>query len=412
MNTPREVLLALFTAALARVNGARVVADYLIQHPLTQPCDLIAMGKAACAMATGALRHDDMIRRGLVITKHGHLDHALCKDTRLVCLESDHPVPGPASLAAGQRLLAWFAESAADSFLFLISGGTSSLVEVLPKGMTLQDLQALNAALLASGGDIGQINRVRRAVSCIKGGRLARYLKGRKALVLLISDVPNDDPRVIGSGLLVPPHDTPDLSGLPAPLPDRLKQSLALTSPAPEDFAAISTAIVARLADAKQAAASAAQQRGYPVTVYETPLAGEAASVGIGIADVLRCARPGIHIWGGETSVSLPPNPGRGGRNQHLALTAASVMAGRDDLYLLAAGTDGTDGPTEDAGALVDGGTIARGQARGFDAQACLARANAGSFLNASGDLIRTGPTGTNVMDLVLGLVRDSLNPL
>ncbi|HKH19318.1 MAG TPA: MOFRL family protein, partial [Gammaproteobacteria bacterium] len=109
-------------------------------------------------------------------------------------------------------------------------------------------------------------------------------------------------------------------------------------------------------------------------------------------------------IWGGETAVTLPSNPGRGGRNQHLALAAALELQGKEKLYMLAAGTDGTDGPTDDAGALVDGNTISRGEANGLDAQDCLRRANGGTFLEASGDLIRTGPSGTNVMDLVIGL--------
>ncbi|NIR62092.1 MAG: hydroxypyruvate reductase, partial [Gammaproteobacteria bacterium] len=131
---------------------------------------------------------------------------------------------------------------------------------------------------------------------------------------------------------------------------------------------------------------------------------GEASACGRALAEALLAADPGVEVWGGEPTVVLPPRPGRGGRAQTLALSAARVLAGHPGVLLLAAGTDGTDGPTEDAGALVDGGTIARGGRDGLDPLACLRGADAGTFLAASGDLIHTGPTGTNVMDLMVGL--------
>jgi len=162
--------------------------------------------------------------------------------------------------------------------------------------------------------------------------------------------------------------------------------------------------ILAGLDHAKQAAAEAGRQIGYTVQIHSEFLDGEAGETGQRLAGVLASSEPGLHLWGGETTVRLPPDPGRGGRNQHLALAAALEIRGRDDLLLLAAGTDGTDGPTEDAGALVDGATLDRAAVEGLDGEGCLARADAGTLLEAAGDLIRTGPTGTNVMDLVLGL--------
>jgi hydroxypyruvate reductase len=155
---------------------------------------------------------------------------------------------------------------------------------------------------------------------------------------------------------------------------------------------------------AKHAAAEVGKGLGLAVHFHERFVEGDAAERGRDLARQLVSGPPGLHVWGGETTVHLPERPGRGGRNTHLALAAALELAGRGDCYLLSAGTDGTDGPTEDAGALVDGGTVERASLDGFDAPEALRRADSGSALEASGDLIQTGPTGTNVMDLMLGL--------
>jgi glycerate 2-kinase len=162
--------------------------------------------------------------------------------------------------------------------------------------------------------------------------------------------------------------------------------------------------ILASLGDARRAAAQRARELGYAVWEHPDLRGGDAYREGLELAQWLLEAPPGVQVWGGETTVRLPDNPGRGGRNQHLALAAATRIAGFPGVYFLAAGTDGTDGPTEDAGALVDGGTLARGREQGLDVESALTRADAGSFLEASGDLVNTGPTGTNVMDLMLGL--------
>jgi hydroxypyruvate reductase len=162
--------------------------------------------------------------------------------------------------------------------------------------------------------------------------------------------------------------------------------------------------IVANLELAQEAAAEYAAALGFPVSVRQTLLSGDAADTGKRLAQELLHGPPGVVIWGGETTVNLPRDPGQGGRNQHLALAAAQEMVGVSDVYLLAAGTDGTDGPTEDAGAVVDGATVARGLLHGESPERSLTRADSGCLLEVSGDLITTGPTGTNVMDLVIGL--------
>lgn len=403
--TPREDLLDIYAAALSRVGGAEAVSAALAAEPLAGPVRLVAIGKAAAAMAEGAVQVlGPAIEAGLVITKHGHGKASLPTGWELV--ESDHPVPDAASLRAGKALLGFLERAPAGSrFLFLLSGGASSLVEVLPDGVDLDDLQALNRWLLGSGLPIDMVNRVRKSASCIKGGRLARRLGGRDARCLLISDVPGDDPAVIGSGLLA--ADRAASSALPD-LPEHLGGWLASveSAPAVDDpvFESVELCIVATLDAAKRAAAERARSLGYEVRLAQTFLEGDAATVGKRLARATRDGAPGVSIWGGETTVRLPERPGRGGRNQQLALAAAFELAGSAECWLLAAGTDGTDGPTEDAGALVDGGTLRRCRLDGLDPTRCLLEADAGRCLEASGDLLRTGPTGTNVMDLVVGL--------
>jgi len=163
--------------------------------------------------------------------------------------------------------------------------------------------------------------------------------------------------------------------------------------------------LLANLEQACTALADAAHDQGLKCTLHDLSLDGDAETTGRQLADELSRLPPGLHVWGGETTVCLPPHPGRGGRNQQLALAAAQVLAGRDGISLLALGTDGSDGASEDAGALVDGGTIARGELAGLDAGQQLRNADAGRFLEASGDLVSTGPTGTNVRDMIVACV-------
>jgi glycerate 2-kinase len=399
-------LLTVYQAALARVRGVEAVKTYLECHPLRGRHYLVAIGKAALSMTRGALAVlGEDIAAGLVITKHGHADDPLGSHSPVRCLEADHPVPGHDSLRAGGVMLDFIQHTPSDCrLLFLISGGASSLVEVLPPGMNLEDLSELNRALLASGLEIDRMNSVRKAVSMIKGGRLRRYLGARRATTLLISDVPDDDPAVIGSGLLYPNRETEPLANLPAPV-ERVLEQIKLpprieTPPA----ASITTAIVATLEDAKRAAENMAQALEYETYLHTQFLRGEAAARANEIANYLREAPAGIHIWGGETTVALPASSGRGGRNQHLALAAALALRESSGIYLLAAGTDGTDGLTDDAGGMIDGQSIARGNRLGMEATHYLANADSGRFLAATSDLITTGPTGTNVMDLVIAL--------
>ncbi|MFQ5994730.1 MAG: glycerate kinase [Acidiferrobacterales bacterium] len=402
----RENLQSVFDAALARVNGRTCVRRYLEAHPNSDPVYVIAVGKPAPAMAWGVIDAlDEKIADALIITKHGHGE-----SMPWPCLTAAHPVPDAASLAAGDALLKFVSKIPDDvCVLVLLAGGASALVERLPKGVTLEQWQAVNDWVLGAGLDIHACNYIRKRISLIKGGRLAQRLAPRNVLCLILSDVPDNDMGTVGSGPLAPdshPGGTPSfIASAPKFVRDLIER--APSAPAANDpaFANVKTVIVATLEDAKQAAAKAARQKGYLVSVERQFITGDAVTVGRELGERLRNEEPGtFRIWGGETQVTLPENPGRGGRSQSLALSAALALRGQQGVLLLAAGTDGTDGPTEEAGAVVDGGTVERGVAAGRDAGRALERADAGSFLEATGDLVRTGPTGTNVTDLILGL--------
>ncbi|MEE8428628.1 MAG: DUF4147 domain-containing protein [Gammaproteobacteria bacterium] len=404
-----EDLLAMMHVGLSAVHGRGRVAQWLQEAGLPGPVWAIAIGKAAAAMAAGAQEVlGARLQRGLLITKSGHLTGYDAGLNNFYCCESGHPLPDARSLAAGKKLLAFLREAPTDGqLLFLVSGGASSLVEVLPEEVKFDDLHRANSWLLASGLSIQVINEIRKRLSCIKGGRLIQYLKGRRTVVLMISDVIGDQPASIGSGLLVP-----DIAvhGLPVDLPNWLQRCVDVVSlpPLAEEsrFNNVTSAVIACLKDAQQAVFDYARGLGYKVRLASDYLHGDAQRIGLELARELLQGSAGVRVWGGETTVQLPDNPGRGGRNQSLALAAALELSGQQGVWLLSMGTDGTDGSTEDAGALVDGDTISRGRAKSFDPVRCLASADAGSFLEASGDLIRTGPTGTNVMDLVIGLKR------
>lgn len=407
MSRHRQNLLTIFNHALQAVNGRQCMATTLRDNPVNGPVVVIAIGKAAVSMAQGA--EDvlgEQITDGLVITKYGH--GGACQ---LPCIEAGHPVPDEKSLQAGQALLDCISRSPKEAtFLFLITGGASSLVEVLPEGMDADDLAQINDWLLSSGLDIARMNRVRKSVSMIKGGRLASYLEGRPAVGLLISDVIGDDPAVIGSGLLaVTPPDIMGLADINLPGWFQSLSELATPMPAASDacFENIQLNVIANLNMACMAAAEKADALGYDVFLHPDLFCCDAESTGVRLSAEVMSGAEVLHIWGGETVVELPEKTGRGGRNQHLALAAAINLQGHSDCLLLAAGTDGSDGPTSDAGALVDGESLSRAELDGLNATDYLQAFDAGTFLEASGDLISTGPTGTNVMDIVLGLKTD-----
>ena len=385
--TARQLLLDCYRAALDVVDARQCVRDALLRRPIHGDWHVIAVGKAAGAMAQGAIEAlGPRLSGGRVVVPPDHLPAGFAGDAH--CLEvlvSSHPVPDERSLVAGENVATYVSSLAADArLLFLVSGGASSLVETLRPGFSLADLQALNHRALDSGVPIAEINARRRQLSRLKGGGLAVLAGNRRTLALMISDVPGDDPRVIGSGLLHAFAPSSELGPVPR----------------------VPVRTVATLRMACRAGADAARRHGLTATVSPRRLAGDAAALGVALATkARRLPARALQVWGGESTVTLPVHPGRGGRNQHLALAAAIDFERRPSpVVLLAAGTDGIDGSSTDAGAIVDSATCLRGRDAGFDPHVSLAAADSGSFLEAAGDLLHTGATLTNVGDLVLAL--------
>lgn len=313
---------------------------------------LIAIGKAAPAMTMGALDVlGDAMVEGLVISKYDHIEADLYQNPRLHCIETAHPVPDEQSLAAGTMLIEFVTALPDDAeLLFLVSGGASALVEALPAHLTLSDLQRVNEYLLAEGLDIGSMNQVRKTLSLTKGGRLASCLSNQHTTQLLISDVPGDVLQAIGSGMLVPPDGKGGEPAFFVNLPDWLSaMQSTVAAPEPDDavWSTITSRIIASNAIAREAVASAAEAQGLPVQQIHGDLNGDVPVVAGRIAELLADEKTddGIYIWGGETTVVLPDNPGRGGRNQHLALELAWQLSCRSEKNLvwqaICCGTDG-----------------------------------------------------------------------
>jgi len=357
-----QSLLDLWHAGVAAVRGDPAVRAAL-PDLAAPPTLILAVGKAACHMARPAMEAFPGCR-ALIVTKHGH---ATDLPGAATIIESGHPIPDAASLEAGAALARAVAECGPDDhLLLLVSGGASALAELLPPGMTLADWRAETERLIASGADIHAINTRRREISRIKGGKLIEGFAGARVTTLAISDVEGDALNVIGSGI----------------------------GAAPEAHAfAFRATIVASNAIARAAVVEAADA---PVIRNEECLYGDVRDLAPRLARLIDDGGPGLYVFGGEPTVLLPDNPGRGGRNQALALLMAREIAGRKDLEVLVAGTDGTDGPTPDAGGIVDGTTWADGAADALD------RADAGTYLAGRDALVTTGPTGTNVMDLMI----------
>ncbi|WP_371055310.1 DUF4147 domain-containing protein [Rhodosalinus sp. K401] len=367
----RARLERIWRAGVAAVGGHAAVARALGSEDVPRPDRILAVGKAAVEMARAALDRYGAVP-ALAVTKHGHGQPVPGLDV----IEAGHPVPDATSLKGGAALIAAVNDCGPeDHLLLLVSGGASALAEAPEDGLSLSDVVAETRRLLASGADIATMNARRREFSRIKGGRLLEGFAGARVTVLAISDVEGDGIGVIGSGI--------------GRVPDGAR------------FASL-TRIVASNAHARAACARAARAEGLAVVTDEESLYADVADCAARIGATLRAGPAGLHIWGGEPTVVLPDAPGEGGRNQALALMLAREIAGRPDLAVLVAGTDGTDGPTDAAGGFVDGRSWEAG------ADAALAAADSARWLAARGLTFAPGPTGTNVMDLVLALKSDT----
>lgn len=400
----RRTLLACFNAAVAAVDPEEAVRCAL--GPLPGRVVVLALGKAAPAMTRGAARALGATElEGVVVSNH---EAQVPPGVEFVV--GGHPVPDEGSVAAGSALLRKAATlSADDTALVLVSGGGSALAEVPITGLTIADIAAVNTLLLKSGADIVAVNTVRRRLSQFKGGGLAAAALPALVMTLAVSDVVGDVPAAIASGPTVAPRDDPDAAlrivsdlGIASRLPRAAIAALA--APPPAHWSTTTGAgeyrIVAGAGQAAHAAAAAAERLGVPATVIDTRMTGDAVEAA---GECLRRSGPGLSVFAGETTVAVEGD-GVGGRNQEAALVAATLLEGTRGTWFLAAGTDGVDGTTPAAGAIVDGGTVARGNAIGLDAAAALDRNDSGSFFASLGEAVTIGPTGTNVGDLWLVL--------
>lgn len=380
---------------------------------------LIAVGKASVAMAAGACAvMGDRIVRGMVI---GPV--AASVPAPLVLMRADHPVPSPDSEQAGRAALALASSPApADALLVLVSGGASALMAVPAAGLTLEDKQRTTERLLRAGVTIHELNTVRKHLSAVKGGWLAAA-SPVPVIALAISDVVGDDPTVIGSGPTVPDASTfaealaiLDRTGgraaYPVGVARHLEQGARAAPAVPETpkpgdlrFARVEWRLIGGRREAMQSAAQEARARGYAVDVRDEPTTGEArmaaAQFGAWVAAALSRPGPVCVISSGETTVHVRGR-GLGGRNQEFALALAEpASAWNRPVVVASVGTDGIDGPTDAAGAVVRSDTLSRAARLGLPPPAtCLADNDAYHFFEPLGDLVRTGPSGTNVGDL------------
>jgi len=421
----RDLLLAMFRAAVEAVSPARCVPAHLPAPPRGRTV-VVGAGKAAAAMAQAVEAHWQGPLSGLVVTRYGH--GAPCK--RIEVVEAAHPVPDAAGHRAATRILETVHGLTPDDLvLCLVSGGGSALLAAPAEGLTLEDKQAVNKALLKSGANITEMNCVRKHLSAIKGGRLAAACAPARVVTLLISDVPGDDPSVIASGPTVPdPTTFADALAVLAKYgitePRAVLEHLHAArheSPKPGDprLAQGEVVILATAQDALRAGADAARAAGVTPVILGDSIEGEArdvAAVHAGIArQVARygaqagaiAAPPCVLVSGGETTVTVRGD-GRGGRNAEFLLALAVALDGHPGIAAIAADTDGIDGSEDNAGALLGPDSIARAAALQISAKHRLAANDGYGFFAALGDLVATGPTRTNVNDFRAILVRTS----
>ena len=420
MPDERALLRSMFDAAIAAAQPSRCLPPHLPPPPKGRTL-VVGAGKASAAMARAFETHWAAPVAGLVVTRYGYA--VPCE--RIEIAEAAHPVPDAAGQAAARRMLATVAGLTPDDLVVaLISGGGSALLALPAEGLTLDDKQDVNRALLKSGATIGEMNTVRRHLSAIKGGRLAAACHPAQVVTLLMSDVPSDDPTVIASGPTVAdPSTCADALdvirrwGIDVPARvTRLLESGAGETVKPGDprLARAQTRMIATPQRALEAAAAVARAAGVTPCILGDSLEGEARDVGKVMAGIAQqvathgqpVAPPCVLLSGGETTVTVRGR-GRGGRNVEFLLALAIALDGRPGVFALAGDTDGVDGQEEIAGAIATPDTLSRAWARNLRPRDALADNDGHGFFEALGDSVITGPTLTNVNDFRAILVRE-----
>jgi len=417
--TDRALLIEMFEAAVRAADPRAILPAFLPEPPKGKTV-VIGAGKGAAQMAAA---FEDIWKapyEGVVVTRYGY--GAPCRKLRV--LEAAHPVPDPAGMQATKALVSAVSGLGPDDLVIaLICGGGSALLPAPPDGLGLEDEIVLNKALLASGAPISVMNAIRKQVSLVKGGRLAAAAHPARVISLIVSDVPGDDPAQVASGPTVPDRIGPEEAlamaeayGVTLPTNIRSFIETAAQPPMPEGavFANTETHIIASAAQSLDAAAKHAKAKGIPAAILSDAIEGEAREIGKAHAAIARevatrnrpFSRPVVILSGGETTVTLTGDGGRGGRNTEFLLSAAMGLDGLANVTALAADTDGIDGSEDNAGAFADGTTASRLRSPGIDPQAMLAKHDAWGAFKAIGDLFTPGPTGTNVNDFRAFLIR------
>jgi hydroxypyruvate reductase len=408
---PPDLLKAMFKAAVDAALPSLCVPGHLPKRPKGRTV-IIGAGKASGAMAKALEDTWDGPLEGLVVTRYGYR----APMERLEVVEAAHPVPDAAGREAARRIFDLVQGLTADDLvLCLISGGGSALLALPAEGVSLEDKQAVNKALLKSGATISEMNVVRKHLSAIKGGRLAAAAAPAKVVTLMISDVPGDDPSIIASGPTVPDPSTNkdalaiiDKYAIEVPGSVRALLQKAEETPKPGDkrLKTVENILVATPQASLEAAAEVARKAAVTPVILGDSIEGEARDVALVHAGIARqCAfrgqpakPPCVLISGGETTITLK-GKGKGGRNTEFLLALAIALNGIPNIYALAGDTDGIDGSEDNAGALIFPDTLDRAGKAGINAKAMLANNDPWGFFNALGDLLVTGPTLTNVND-------------
>ncbi|EUB99003.1 Hydroxypyruvate reductase [Rhizobium sp. CF080] len=417
--TDRELLQALFKAAVKAADPLTGIVKHLPSPPANGKTVVVGAGKGAAQMAAALESVWSGPLTGVVVTRYGYG----CDTKSIEILEASHPVPDAAGLAGAKRLVETISRlSENDLVIALVCGGGSALLPAPPEGLTLEDEIALNEMLLASGAPISAMNVVRKHLSTIKGGRLAASTRAR-VVSLIVSDIPGDNPAFVASGPTIPDATTRQEAlaiveqyklKLPSAMIAHLN-SPAADAPKPDDpvFTRHEHFVIASAGVSLEAAAEVARAHGVTPHILSDSIEGEARDVALVHAALARevalrdrpFAKPAVLLSGGETTVTLRAKGGKGGRNGEFALALALAIDGHE-IIALAADTDGIDGSETNAGAFADGTTTRRLRAIGLDGRRLLDRNDSFSGFSAIGDVFDTGPTGTNVNDFRAILVR------